>query len=85
MRNWKIFDWIKFSAIIIPIISGSVYIGRSLAQTKENTKDIDAIEKKLSQQDIETRNLYLMVQRNIWIDSVMFVNQARIMKKMGLE
>jgi hypothetical protein len=85
MKNWKIFDWLKLSAIIFPIISGSVYVGRSMSQTRENTKDIDVIEKKLSQQDIETRNLYLMIQRNIWIDSVMFVNQARIMKKMGLE
>ena len=70
---------------MIPIIGGTFIVVDGLSQTKENTKDITTSTVKIDRIYSTLNDMQLQIQRNQFIDSLMFVNQAKMMKKMHID
>jgi hypothetical protein len=81
--------WLKILGIAVPvvfsIIGGAIVVGNELNQTKENTKDIDIINHQNQRIERVIVDIQMRVARNQFIDSLMFLQQGKILRKLNIE
>jgi hypothetical protein len=78
MSKRKIITWLKDWGVIIPIVMGAMAIGTELQMTKDNQEKIAVL-----QETVDAIRLRLVTDHII--DSIMFVKQGQIIRKLHIE
>jgi hypothetical protein len=86
--NGQVMGWVKVASIVFPFIvsvaAGAVVIGQNLRETRENTSDIVMLNQHQDEILRTVQNIELTIQRDHMIDSIMFVSQAKILRKLNI-